>query len=182
MHCNIAKIQNTIISVIPPNIRRDVAELSIVNHTLETWIAGQGTVILTLCGLYATGLYIIGLPYALTLGVTTGLLYIIPVVGPLISIILTGTITIASNGLDSWILGQVIALYFAVHTLESLVLTPFFVGSSLGLNLPLLLFSILIGGGLFGGVGIVLSVPIASIIKKTLIMVEQKKSSEWLYD
>ena len=113
-------IQNTIISVIPPNIRRDVAEfLSIVNHTLETWIAGQGTAILTLCGLYATGLYIIGLPYALTLGVTTGLLYIIPVVGPLISIILTGTITIASNGLDSWILGQVIALYFAVHTLES---------------------------------------------------------------
>ena len=176
-------IQDTVISMIPPSIRNDVSDfLAIINQTLATWIAGQGAVIISLCTLYAIGFYFIGVPYALTLGVITGLLYIIPVVGPLIALILTGTITIASSGLDTWMLGQVITLYLCLQALEGLLLSPFFVGSYLGLNLPLLLFAILIGGGLFGGIGIILSVPIASITKKTFIMIEKKKTAEWLYD
>lgn len=176
-------IQQTIISTIPPNIRADVSDfLAIVNETLTSWIAGQGGTIICLSILYVLSLLIIGTPYAVTLGITTGLLYIIPVVGPFIAVILTSTITIASSGLDMLMLGQVLGLYTVLGLAESLILSPYFVGNRLGLNLPLLLFSILMGGGLFGGIGIILSVPTASILKKTFSMIDKKNSADWLYD
>jgi predicted PurR-regulated permease PerM len=171
------------LSTVPQIIRDDVSDfLAILNETLSTWIAGQGSVIICLSILYTSGFYIINLPYAMTLGILTGLLYIIPAVGPMIALTLTATITIASSGLDSWVLLQVLGLYTTLQILDSLVLSPFFIGAKLGLNLPLLLFAILVGGGLLGGVGVIISVPTASVLKKTIFLIKQKQSADWIYD
>ena len=176
-------IYQTMISVIPPSIRSDIADfIVIINDTLSTWIAGQGGVIISLSILYATGLMLIGTPYAITLGVITGLLYIIPVVGPLLALVLITTVTIASSGINSWILGQIFGLFILLQVIEGLVLSPLLIGNKLGLNLPSLLFAILVGGGLMGGYGVILAAPVAAILRRTFIMIEQKKSAEWLYD
>ncbi|MCP8352076.1 AI-2E family transporter [Candidatus Synchoanobacter obligatus] len=176
-------IIDALLSVVPPIIRKDTAEfLTIVHQTMSAWIAGYGSIIIFLCILYSIGFLVLSIPYAITLGIITGLLYIIPAVGPLIALVLTSTITIATYGLNAWHIVQVILLFSTLQIIEGFILSPFFIGNKLGLNLPLLLFSILVGGGLFGGAGIVLSVPIASIIKKVILLMKQKQSSDWIYD
>lgn len=176
-------IRDSILSSVPQSIRQDIADfINIVHETLSSWIAGQGGIIICLCALYSIGFFAINIPYAMTLGVVTGLLYIIPAVGPFIALALVSTIAISSSGLSAFVLLQVIGLFSAIQVTESLILAPFFVGNQLGLNLPMLLFAILIGGGLFGGAGIIFSVPTASILKKTIIMIRQKQSADWIYD
>lgn len=176
-------IRDAILSSVPQNIRQDIADfINIVHETLSSWIAGQGGIIICLCVLYSLGFFIINIPYAMTLGVITGLLYIIPAVGPVIALALAGTIAISASGLNAMVLLQILLLFGILQVTEGLILSPFFVGNQLGLNLPMLLFSILIGGGLLGGIGIIFSVPTASILRKTIIMIRQKQSADWIYD
>lgn len=176
-------IQEAILSTVPQIIRQDVADfIALIHETLSTWIAGQGGVIICLCILYTLGFYLFSIPYPSTLGIITGLLYIIPAAGPFIALSFVSTIAIATNGLDAVIIMQILGLFGVLQTLESLVLSPLLIGSHLGLSLPILLFSILIGGGLLGGAGIILSVPIASLTLKTVHMIRQKQASDWLYD
>lgn len=178
-----SNIREAVLSTVPQIIKNDIADFLVLLHeTLSTWIAGQGGIIICLCILYTLGFSLLSIPYASTLGITTGLLYIIPAAGPFIALVLVSTIAIATSGLNFITILQVLGLFGLLQTLESLVLSPLLVGSQLGLSLPLLLFSILIGGGLFGGVGIILSVPITSLTIKTLRMIKQKQSADWIYD
>ena len=178
-----SNIREAVLSTVPQIIKNDIADfIALLHETLSTWIAGQGGIIICLCVLYTLGFSILGIPYASTLGITTGLLYIIPAAGPFIALVLVSTIAIATSGLNLITIMQVLGLFGLLQTLESLVLSPLLVGSQLGLSLPLLLFSILVGGGLLGGVGIILSVPIASLAIKTLRMIKQKQSADWIYD
>lgn len=173
----------SLLSVTPPSIREDIHDFSIIIHeTLSTWIVGQGSVVIILSALYVGGLVLLKIPYAILLGVLTGILYIIPAVGSLITLILTATITIANFGVDIRLLSQVMGLYAILQTFESFVLSPYFIGNKLGLNLSMSLFSILIGGGLWGGFGIVFAVPVASIIMKTAQLIQEKLSEDWIYD
>lgn len=173
----------SMLSLVPPVIRDDISDfILIVHETLSTWIVGQGSVIIILSILYTAGLLLLQIPYAIVLGILTGTLYIIPAVGPLITLVLTAVITIANAGIDLSVIAQVIALYAVLQTLEAFILSPYFIGNKLGLNLPMTLFSILVGGGLYGGTGIVFAIPVASLIKKTAELIQDKLSEDWIYD
>lgn len=173
----------SMLSIVPPVIRDDVHDFLLILHeTFATWIVGQGGVIIILSLLYVSGLLLLKIPYAIILGVLTGMLYIIPAVGPLITLTLTITITIANFGIDFILIAQVVGLYAILQTLEAFILSPSLIGNRLGLNLSMSLFSILIGGGLWGGIGIVFAVPIASAMKKTMQLIQEKLSEDWIYD
>lgn len=173
----------SMLSLAPPVIRDDIHEFFLILHeTLSTWIVGQGGVIIILSALYVSGLLALQIPYAILLGVLTGTLYIIPAVGPLITLTLTTTITIANFGVNFTLISQVISLYALLQTFEAFILSPYLIGNKLGLNLSMSLFSILIGGGLWGGFGIVFAIPIASIIKKSGQLIQEKLSEDWIYD
>lgn len=176
-------INHTLLSIVPPIIREDVSYfLSIFHDTMSVWVTGQGTVIITLSILYTTGLSIIGIPYAISLGIITGVLYIIPVAGPLIGLCLSSITAISYAGIQSFFMIKVLALYATIHGIESMILSPFLIGNRLGLDLPSSLLVILIGGGLFGGMGVLLAIPTASIIKKLAIYVQKKQSEAWICD
>ena len=116
---------------------------------------------------------IIGLPYALLLGILMGLCNIIPYFGSIIGGVGVVLVTLISSG-D--ILKAVIALIciIVVQQLDANLIQPRIVAESVGLKPIYVLLAIMIGSGLFGFVGILISVPVMAVIR--MLIVEYIKS------
>lgn len=109
--------------------------------------------------------YIFKMKYAITFGILSGILDIVPVVGPIIS----GAIIIIFSLLDSWTkaLFLIIALVL-IHQIEGNILTPLLTKKFIGLSPILVLISLMIGGRLWGILGAILAIPLAGIIYEFL--------------
>lgn len=116
---------------------------------------------------------IIGLPYALLLGILMGLCNIIPYFGSIIGGVGVVIITLISSG---EILKALIALVciIVVQQLDANLIQPRIVAESVGLRPVYVLLAIMIGSGLFGFVGILISVPVMAVIR--MLIVEYIKS------
>lgn len=167
----------------PARIRPEISWfVNSVHETLTIWISGQGSLLITLCILYTAGLTLINSPYSVTLGIMTGLLYIIPVAGVILALTVTMITMTATYGASTLIILQVLAVYGSIQLLESLILAPVMIGNRLGLNLPSALLVIMIGGGLFGAIGVVLAIPTASLLMKTLGNIFSESDDSWIFD
>lgn len=135
-------------------------ELGRVIDQLEIRLGGwaRGELILMAAiglGVYI-GLRIVGIPFALPLSILSGILEIVPFLGPIISAvpgILIGFGISPITGLG------VTALYFLVHQLENYVLVPKIMEKSVGVSPIVTLIALAIGARLAGIVGIIISVP-----------------------
>ena len=134
-----------------------------VDDTLAGFIRGQGTVCLVLGGFYAIGLTLAGLNFGLVVGLLAGLLSFIPYVGAMIGLVLS--VGLALFQFDSLAaVATVAAVFLAGQFLEGNVLTPKLVGARIGLHPVWVIFGLLVGGSLFGFVGVLLAVPVAAIV------------------
>jgi predicted PurR-regulated permease PerM len=122
--------------------------------------------------LVGTGLWLLGVPSALTLGLLAGLLEFIPFAGPILAMIPAVLLALAvSPDLAIWVL----LLYLAVQQFEGNVLTP--VVQQYAVDLPgvVLLFSLIGFGIIFGTLGVILAAPLAVVsyvLVKRLYVVE----------
>lgn len=116
---------------------------------------------------------IIGLPYALLLGILMGLCNIIPYFGSIIGGVSVVLVTLISSGevVKAFI---ALALIIVVQQLDANLLQPRIVAESVGLKPIYVLLAIMIGSGLFGFVGILISVPVMAVIR--MLVVEYIKS------
>lgn len=126
------------------------------------WLLGQGSLMLIL-GMCSTIVYLfLHVRYAYALGVLTGLLNIIPVMGAAASI----TLALLVAALDSWgrVLG--IAIFYAIYLqVENSYLTPRIMGARVGLPGIAILVALLFGSALAGVVGAIVSVPTAVLVE-----------------
>lgn len=132
-----------------------------ISDKLGGWLRGH-LMVMFLVGLLTTiGLMIIRLPYALTLGIWAGLVELVPIVGPWI-----GTITGVIVGLTvSPLMGLLtLIIYLIVQQIEGNVLVPKIMSRTVGLNPVAVILAIVIGGKLYGILGILIGVPIAAVI------------------
>jgi predicted PurR-regulated permease PerM len=128
---------------------------------LGAWLRGQ-LILMFLVGLLTTlGLALIGQPYALTLGIWSGLTEVIPIVGPWIGAVPGVIIGLAESPLQGFL---ALIVYIVVQQLENTVLVPKIMGKAVGLNPFVVIVAILIGGKLYGLTGVLLSVPLAAAI------------------
>lgn len=107
------------------------------------------------------GMMILHLPYALLLSVTVGVTNMIPVFGPFIGAV-PGIVILL-------IIHPIYAVYFAIFVLilqqfDGNILGPLILGDKLGLPSLWILFAVVVGGGLFGVVGMFIGVPIFAVI------------------
>lgn len=135
-----------------------------IDETLAGFIRGQLNVMLVLGAFYAIGLSLIGLKFAVLVGVLAGLLIIIPYLGTFISGALSVSIAYVQFG-EQWWKVALVAGYFVIgQMLEGYFLTPKLVGERVGLHPVWVIFGMLAGGALFGFVGILLALPVTAII------------------
>jgi predicted PurR-regulated permease PerM len=128
---------------------------------MDKWLIGQGSLMLIL-GLASTAVYLmLHIRYAFALGVLTGLLNIIPVLGAAICVALALLVA----AIDSWgrVLG--VAVFYLVYLqVENSFLTPRIMRNSVGLPGLAILVALLLGSALGGVPGALVSVPTAALV------------------
>ena len=134
-----------------------------IDKVLAAWIRGQLMVIGILALLYAVGLSIAGVKMAVLIGLLTGCLAFIPYVGVIVGVVLAVGVSLLEYSGPGQII-SVVAVFVVVQALEGLVITPRVVGEKVGLGPVGVLLALMIGGQLFGFVGILLAVPVAASV------------------
>ena len=132
-----------------------------IDKVWSAFIRGQLTVCLILAALYSVGLAVIGIDLALVVGIIAGLAFIIPYVGTIFGIT-AGVLLAAVEFKDLLHPALVVGWFVLVQVLESLVITPKIVGDRVGLTPLATILAVLIGGELFGFLGLLLAVPVAA--------------------
>jgi len=109
------------------------------------------------------GLYLLGVRYALLLGVITALLNIIPYLGIIIGCVITAFITLA-HGTPA-LAFQAIAVLFFLHVLDANILLPRVIGMKMKMNTLSTIIAVLVGSVLWGLSGMFLAIPLGAMLK-----------------
>lgn len=138
--------------------------LSKVNDNLRYFLRGQLIVCLILSLIYSIGLTIVGIPLSFLIGFIGGFGNLIPYVGTGTGIVLASTLALFQFH-DLIHIVYVLFTFGIAQLLEATVITPRIMGKGLGLSPVMVILSILICSQLFGFLGLLLAVPIASTVK-----------------
>jgi predicted PurR-regulated permease PerM len=152
-------------SSIPPRYREYVRDkVRVADRLISGFVRGQLLVAAVLGALYAAGFAVIGVDLALGVGLLAGVCALVPYLGSAVAVLTSSTLCVLEFGLD-WHLGAVLGWYVAVQTFEGFVLTPRVMSGSVGLHPALVIVALLIGGDLFGFLGLLIAVPVAAVLK-----------------
>lgn len=150
---------------VPPRQRGYVLDkVRTVDRLVSGFLRGQLIVAMTLGALYAVGFAVIGVDLALGVGFVAGVLALVPYLGNVVALLAAGTLCVLEFGFD-WHLAAVLGWYVICQTLEGFVLTPRIVGQTVGMHPALVIVALLIGGDLFGFLGLLIAVPAAAVVK-----------------
>ena len=156
------------IKLVPPKRRKVAAEAMLESErALRLWLKGQAVAMLVVGLLTGFGLWLLGMPSALTLGLMAGLLEFIPFAGPILAAVPAVLLALAvSPELALW----VVLLYVAIQQFEGNLLTPVVQQYAVDLPGAVLLFSLIGFGTLFGTLGVILAAPLAVV---TMVLVKR---------
>lgn len=134
---------------------------------LRRWFGGQLIAMVLVGGLTAAGLWAIGVPAYLGLGLIAGLVEFIPVLGPIAGAV--PALLVAST--QDWVtVAWVLALFIGIQQVENNVIMPLLIGRAVQMPAALGIFATLAMGVLFGPLGLLLGYPLAIVV---VVMVRQ---------
>ncbi len=130
---------------------------------LSAFFRGQLLVMFVLAILYSIALSSIGLQAGTVIGVIVGIASIVPYLGSIMGLVIALTAALIQFGTLEPVL-LVLVIFAVGHLLENLYLAPKLIGDRVGLHPVVVIFSVLAFGKLFGFFGVLLAIPIASVI------------------
>jgi predicted PurR-regulated permease PerM len=150
--------------LLPRSIQPTCAQIaSEADGVLGAFLRGQLTVMLALSVLYAAGLSIVGVDFALLIGLIAGLVSFVPYLGLIVGVIIA-TIAVLFQSHDFTQVLSVLGVFGLVQVLEGTILTPLLVGDKIGLHPVTVIFAVMAGGQLFGFFGILVALPVAAVL------------------
>jgi len=150
------------------------------DDTLSAFVRGQLSVMIALGALYAIGLSLCGLDTGPLIGIIAGLISFVPYLGAIIGVLAGVIAALVQYG--DWLHPLLVLGVFALgHVLEGYVLVPRLVGEKIGLHPVAVIFAVLAGGELFGFLGVLLALPIASVAMVLLRYAHERYRASALY-
>ena len=156
-------------SMLPRAWRSDVWRIvRIINGVFSQYIRGQ-LILALIVGLASTiGMFIVGAPFPVILGVISGITEIVPIIGPILGAI--PGLALAAFHPEGWVMVlKVLAVYLIVQQLENNLLVPKIQGDSVKVHPALIMVALVVGSQVGGLLGLVLAVPVAAILRDTYI-------------
>jgi len=151
-------------ALLPSNQRPTIVALAKeTDEVLGAFLRGQLLVMMALSIIYSVGLGLVGLKFAVAIGVVSGLVSFVPYLGFVFGIALAG-LTVALEPNPMWLMIGVLATFSIAQLLEGSILTPKLVGDRIGLHPVIIIFAVAAGGQLFGFFGILLALPAAAVL------------------
>ncbi len=159
--------------LVPPRFRTTAGTLiHQMSDVLSTYVRSQLLIGFVMGALYAVGFAVLRVPLAITLGLLSGLLNFIPYLGTLIGFILSVAF-LALDGAGFARIGGVLIVFAIVQSVEGYYLTPKLLGNKLNLHPLWVIIGLVIGGNMFGLIGIILAVPFIAIAQVLLGFLEE---------
>ena len=141
--------------------------LDTIGFTLRRWMLGRISIMTINGSLTALGLWFLGVPLALPLGLITALFNFIPNIGPFLAAVPAILIAFTQSSAQA---GYTAILFLFVQTLEGYVLTPLIQQKAVELPPVMIIAAQLLLGILFGFLGVLLAVPITAVVFLTIKM------------
>ncbi len=138
-----------------------------VKRELNNYIRGQGLVALIMAILFCIGFTIIDFPMAIALGILIGIMDLVPYLHTfaLIPTAFLALLKAADTGQNFWVvLGAAVAVFCIVQVIIDLIVTPKVMGKAMRLNPAILLLSLSVWGALLGFIGLIIALPLTTII------------------
>ena len=163
------RLQEQFANSMPATWRDEVwSVLSIIERVFGRWIRGQILLGLIVGAATFGGLLVLGwlvdprfIQFAVFLAVIAGVLELLPIIGPIISMIPTLLLALTTRDPATAAIG-VLILYIAVQQLENAVLVPKIQGDAVQLHPSLVIFALIVGGAIAGLLGAILAIPITA--------------------
>ncbi len=150
--------------LLPRKIEPTVSTLaSEIDEVLGAFVRGQLMVMFALGAIYTAGLWLIGLDLAFIIGMGAGILSVVPYLGTVVGLV-AAVLAAVFQFQDLFHTIMVLLVFGTGQALEGMVLTPKLVGDRIGLHPVAVIFAVLAGGQLFGFLGILLALPVASAL------------------
>jgi predicted PurR-regulated permease PerM len=156
------RAEDLVLSFLPRRKRKLVRDTwRLIDGKLGAFVRGQLIMIAFVSTVLSVSFWLIGLPYWLLLGVFAGIVEMVPVVGPLAA----GVLAVGVALTQSWQMAVLAAVaVYGLRLLQDYVINPNFMGHAVGLSPLIVLVTVSVVGILFGGLYVVLSVPLAAVL------------------
>lgn len=157
------QVKTGVMQALPRQLRPDVQCMArLIDDVLSAYIRGQLLLCLFVGGMAMIALFIIGVPFALVLGLIAGIFEALPYVGPILGAIPAVVVALLSDpGSAIW----VAVAFFAIQQVENLVLVPRIAGESVKLHPAMVMVVLVIGNELAGFLGMLVAVPVTAVIR-----------------
>jgi predicted PurR-regulated permease PerM len=154
---------NGFVSLFPAGWRQRTREvLQVLYQTVQRWFLGQLAAMTFIAVFWAISLSLIGVPFALLIGIFSGMISFIPYLGALISIVIPVLLALIS---DPFTVIWVILAFVIIQQIEGNILQPIVMSRAVDLHPALVVFAILVMGTLFGLIGVFLAVPLVAALQ-----------------
>ena len=151
------------VSLFPAGWRQRTREiLQELYQTVQRWFLGQLAAMTFIGVFWAVSLSVIGVPFALLLGIFSGLVSFVPYVGATISVVVPLLLALISEPFTAV---YVILAFIIIQQIEGNILQPVLMSRAVDLHPALVVFAILTMGTLFGIVGVFLAVPLVAVVQ-----------------
>ncbi len=151
--------------------------LATVGRVVGGYLKGQTIASLATGTLAGIGLAIIGVPYALVLGIITFVFNYVPYIGPFLAGLIAAAVGLFQSPLTALL---AIVVVVAAQNLVDMFLTPRVMSEQVDLHPILVIFSLLVGGTLFGFWGMILAIPVAATAKGLFVYYYERKTKRQL--
>jgi predicted PurR-regulated permease PerM len=169
--------------ILPASQRNELIPLfAQVNTLLGRYVRGQMFLIGVMSTATFIGLSILQVPFVLLLAVMTGVLEVIPIVGPITAGAIACLVALghpAPWGISQiWYVAIVAVMYTVLRHAEDYFVIPLVIGRIVKLHPAVVIFSLLTGGALYGLLGVLVAVPVAATLRLVVIYVGAKLRDE----
>lgn len=150
--------------LIPPRWRPQMRGIAAeIDGRTMAFVQGQLILVCIQGVLFSIGFLIAGIDLAIIVGLLTGVLFLVPYVGPLTGLVLASALAVLKHGLD-WHVLACLGTFVVVQALEGSVLTPRIVGSRVGLHPMVVMVGVVVFGNLLGVWGLMAAVPLTAAL------------------
>lgn len=157
------KLPEYFVKLLPPRLRQDTREvLSEADKQLGAYIQGQIIVAFCIGVMIYIGFLIIGMDYALLLGVLAMVTSVVPYLGPAIAITPAAIIALVTS---PFMLVKLAIVWTVVQLVEGNLISPQVMGKTMYIHPVTIIFVLLTAGSLFGIAGVILGIPMYALVR-----------------
>ena len=160
---DVRRMQAAFLRTAPHGYRQDAKTLwEAFGYSLSKYLGGLALILAIQGAVSAVGLFLLGVPYALVLGVVVSIMAVIPYLGAWISGFLAVIVALTVSPTTALLTAL---LFLGIQQLEGNFLTPKIQGDTLHVHPILVFLAVIIGGGLGGIPGVIVAVPALAVLR-----------------